>query len=51
MLAIGRALVARPKLAAEVFGIIRRINQKLGVTILLVEQNARMALSSPVWVM
>ncbi len=27
------------------FGIIRRINQELGVTILLVEQNARMALS------
>ncbi len=59
MLAIGRALMARPKLilmdepsmglspmlVQEVFGIIRKINQDLGVTILLVEQNARMALS------
>jgi branched-chain amino acid transport system ATP-binding protein len=59
MLAIGRALMARPKLilmdepsmglspllVKEVFGIIRRINIDLGVTILLVEQNARMALS------
>ncbi|WP_043839301.1 ABC transporter ATP-binding protein [Muricoccus aerilatus] len=59
MLAIGRALMARPKLilmdepsmglspllVKEVFGIIRRINTELGVTILLVEQNARMALS------
>jgi branched-chain amino acid transport system ATP-binding protein len=59
MLAIGRALMARPKLilmdepsmglspllVKEVFGIIRRINRDLGVTILLVEQNARMALS------
>jgi branched-chain amino acid transport system ATP-binding protein len=59
MLAIGRALMARPKLilmdepsmglspllVKEVFGIIRRINADLGVTILLVEQNARMALS------
>ena len=60
MLAIGRALMARPKLilmdepsmglsplmVKEVFGIIRRINRDLGVTILLVEQNARMALQA-----
>jgi len=59
MLAIGRALMARPKLVLmdepsmglspllvkEVFGIIRRLNRDLGITILLVEQNARMALS------
>jgi len=59
MLAIGRALMARPKLilmdepsmglspllVKEVFGIIRRLNRELGITILLVEQNARMALS------
>ena len=60
MLAIGRALMARPKLilmdepsmglspllVREVFGIIRRINRDLGVTILLVEQNARLALEA-----
>jgi branched-chain amino acid transport system ATP-binding protein len=59
MLAIGRALMARPKLilmdepsmglspllVKEVFGIIRKLNRELGITILLVEQNARMALS------
>ena len=59
MLAIGRALMARPKmilmdepsmglsplLVKEVFAIIRKINRDLGVTILLVEQNARAALS------
>jgi branched-chain amino acid transport system ATP-binding protein len=59
MLAIGRALMARPRLilmdepsmglspllVKEVFGIIRRINRDLGVTILLVEQNANAALS------
>lgn len=58
MLAIGRALMARPKLilmdepsmglspmlVKEVFGIIAQINRDLGVTILLVEQNARAAL-------
>ena len=60
MLAIGRAMMARPKLilmdepsmglsplmVKEVFGIIRQINKDLGVTILLVEQNARMALQA-----
>lgn len=59
MLAIGRAMMARPKLilmdepsmglsplmVKEVFSIIREINQKLGVSILLVEQNANAALS------
>jgi branched-chain amino acid transport system ATP-binding protein len=59
MLAIGRGLMAHPKLmlldepsmglspmlVAEIFEIIRRINQEENVTILLVEQNARMALS------
>ena len=58
MLAIGRALMARPKvmmldepslglaplLVHEIFSIIRRINQEQGTTILLVEQNARLAL-------
>jgi branched-chain amino acid transport system ATP-binding protein len=58
MLAIGRALMAKPRLVLmdepsmglspllvrEVFGIIRRLNQDLGISILLVEQNANMAL-------
>ena len=58
MLAMGRALMAKPKimlldepsmglsplLVREIFDIIRDINSQ-GVTILLVEQNARMALS------
>ena len=58
MLAISRALMARPKmilldepsmglsplLVKEVFDIIRQLNRELGITILLVEQNARMAL-------
>jgi branched-chain amino acid transport system ATP-binding protein len=58
MLAIGRALMSRPRvllldepsmglapvLVEMIFDIIREINQQ-GITILLVEQNARMALS------
>lgn len=58
MLAIGRALMARPRLllldepsmglapmlVSQIFSIIREISQQ-GTTILLVEQNARMALS------
>jgi len=58
MLAIGRALMSHPKmlmldepslglsplLTQEIFDIIRDINQKDGVTILLVEQNVHMAL-------
>ena len=57
MLAVGRALMARPKLimmdepslglaplvVRDIFSIIREINQQ-GVTILLIEQNANMAL-------
>ncbi|PWC33399.1 branched-chain amino acid ABC transporter ATP-binding protein [Azospirillum sp. TSO35-2] len=60
MLAIGRAMMARPKLilmdepsmglsplmVKEVFSIVQQINRDLGVTILLVEQNARMALQA-----
>ena len=59
MLVIGRAMMAVPKLmmldepslglspllVGEIFDIIRRINEQEGTTILLVEQNARMALN------
>jgi branched-chain amino acid transport system ATP-binding protein len=58
MVAIGRALMARPRLmlldepslglapllVKEIFAIIRRLNAEQGVTILLIEQNANMAL-------
>ncbi len=58
MLAIGRALMLRPsimlldepslglspRLVAEIAEIIKRLNAEQGVTILLVEQNAKMAL-------
>src|SRR5215813_1101948 len=58
MLAISRALMARPRmmlldepslglsprLVKEIFEIITRINRERGVTVLLVEQNANMAL-------
>ena len=59
MLAIGRALMAKPKiilmdepsmglspmLVKEVFDIIKKLNKDLGITILLVEQNAKLALN------
>ena len=58
MLAIGRGLMSRPSLmlldepslglspllVQEIFAIVRRLNQEQGVTILLVEQNAHVAL-------
>lgn len=59
MLAIGRGLMAQPKvmlldepslglsprLVGEIFDIISRLNSEQGVTMMLVEQNARIALS------
>jgi branched-chain amino acid transport system ATP-binding protein len=58
MLVMGRALMAHPKLllldepslglapflVKEIFGIVKRINEEQGATIILVEQNANMAL-------
>jgi branched-chain amino acid transport system ATP-binding protein len=58
MLAIGAACMARPRLllldepslglaplvAQEIFSLVRRLNREEGITIFLVEQNARMAL-------
>ncbi|MEW6687830.1 MAG: ABC transporter ATP-binding protein [Pseudomonadota bacterium] len=63
MLAIARALLSRPKLmlmdepslglspllTQEIFRIITRINREQGTTILLVEQNANMALAVGDW--
>jgi branched-chain amino acid transport system ATP-binding protein len=60
MLAIGRGLMSRPSLmlldepslglspllVQEIFAIVRRLNQEQGVTILLVEQNAHVALQT-----
>ncbi len=59
MLAIGRGLMSRPKLllldepslglapllVIEIYSILRRLNEEAGLTMLIVEQNAAMALS------
>ena len=60
MLAIGRGLMAKPKLmlldepslglspllTEEIFGIIKRLNEEQSVTMMLVEQNAKVALNT-----
>ena len=60
MLALGRAMMARPRLllldepslglaplvVAEIFRILRDLNEREGTTVLLVEQNARISLAS-----
>ena len=59
MLVLGRALMARPRLllldepslglapriAAQIVGLLRDLRERTGLTVLLVEQNARSALS------
>jgi branched-chain amino acid transport system ATP-binding protein len=60
MLALARALMARPRLlmldepslglapmvVGEIFRIVRELNEKDGLTVLVVEQNARIALQA-----
>ena len=64
MTAVGRALMARPRILLldeaslglapitirEIYQVVRRINQELGVSIMLVEQNAAIALEAAEYV-